>query len=398
MGIVYTPFGSEIIRPEVFLYFTAFFITFSALFLGFHALLAAAIAAESLRCARSRGGGERPTVSVVIPAKDEAARMGPLLDSLLAQDYPDFEVLFVEDRSTDDTAAALERFVQAFPGGRARLLRLAENPGPNYKQYALARGIEQARGEILLFTDADCEFGPSWISSMVDALGGDAGRGRTGLAIGPVFRRGADGSVFGSFQSFDHAVRFMYLTGTVGLGLPCGGFGNNLVVSRRALDAIGGYDAVPFSVTEDAALIAEVRKRTDFRVRAALGAPSRVLTASERSWRDLVRQGLRWNNGGLFAPDLATRLGFGSLMFSIAFGVVALVLVPFFPAAALATGAVYLSMALNTACTAALAGRTLGRSPVALIRNWLLTPAYFSFLTVLGLLGVKVVWKGERIS
>lgn len=376
-----------------------FFVLFAALFLGFHVFLASGLVAEGLRhlrrnLGRKLGSEGLPAVSVIIPARDESVRIGPLLESLVGQEYPNFEVVFVEDRSRDDTAELLERYVALFPGGRARLLTLSENPGPNFKQYALARGIDAARGEVFLFTDADCEFSPSWIASMVEPLRD----GRTGLVIGPVFRRRTGKGVFDSFQAFDHAVRFMYLAGGVGLGIPCGGFGNNLCVTRTAVDAIGGYGAVPFSLTEDAALIAEIRKRTSFRVRAVFDADSRVMTASESSWKDLIRQGLRWNNGGLYSPDATTRVGFAALMFSIAFGVITLPLAPFFPVVGLAGGAVYLSMVLNTASTFLLARGTLGSSPLAGFRNLLLTPAYFAFLTILGVLRVRVIWKGERVS
>lgn len=396
MRIVYTAIrNGPVFSAEVFLFALLFFAVPASLFFGFHIVMTASVGLELLRCSRARkvSAGGIPFVSVIVPAKDEAARIDPLLAALRVQDYPNFEIVFVEDRSQDRTPEILRAFAESQPAGRVRILELKENPGPNYKQYALEKGIAAARGDLFLFTDADCEFPPAWIRSMAAALPDS----RTALAIGPVYRRVEGESFFDSFQAFDHALRFMYLAGMVGMGVPCGGFGNNIIVSRAGIDAIGGYGAVPFSVTEDAALIAKIRTDTRFRVRAALGADSRVTTGSERSWIELFRQGLRWNNGGLFAPDPTTRLGFGWLMLSILFGVVVLPVVPFFPVAGFASLAAFGVMIPNTIAILAISGRSLGLPVRAILSSLILSPVHFAFLTALGLLRVKVVWKGERL-
>jgi hypothetical protein len=110
-----------------------------------------------------------PTVSIVLAARDEAAAVEEAVRSLLAQRYPVLEVLAVDDRSSDRTAEILGRLATADP--RLRLLRLHELPaGWLGKNHALQRGAEQARGDLLLFTDADVAMAPDALGRAVAML------------------------------------------------------------------------------------------------------------------------------------------------------------------------------------------------------------------------------------
>jgi cellulose synthase/poly-beta-1,6-N-acetylglucosamine synthase-like glycosyltransferase len=376
---------------------------FAVVFVGLHCALLAGFFRErswdrrACGAAGEAGGGggaaDLPISSVVVPIRNEAGRMEALLRSLRLQDYPGAEYIFVDDRSTDDSPAMLRRFGE----GRkdVRIITLTENPGPNHKQYALCRGIEAAAGTLFLFTDADCEAPPSWVRSMGARIADD----RTGAVIGPVFKRLDEGRGFFRFyQCFDHAIRYMYLMASTGIGAAGGGFGNNLIVKREALDAIGGYDKVPPSPTEDAALISQIRACTTYRVHAASGADVLIMTKGERSWKDLVNQTLRWNNGGLFSPILSTRLNFAFLMITISMGIIAIPFLPFVPSLWPIPAAVSFSMAMNTLATLAVFRGALPRSLPGYIVQVVFTPAYFTFLTILGFCGVKSDWKGSPVE
>jgi len=94
-------------------------------------------------------------VSVVVAAKDEQDNIGPCVESMLAQDYPDFEVIVVNDRSTDETGRIAEEIARR--DGRVRVVHVHElPPGWLGKNNAMQRGIAQARGEWLCMIDADC--------------------------------------------------------------------------------------------------------------------------------------------------------------------------------------------------------------------------------------------------
>ena len=101
-----------------------------------------------------------PPVSVVIPARNEERNLEQALESVLALDYPDLEIIVVNDRSTDRTEAILEKMAERDP--RLNVVTITDLPsGWIGKPYALHTGAQQARGEFILFTDADIVFHPS---------------------------------------------------------------------------------------------------------------------------------------------------------------------------------------------------------------------------------------------
>jgi glycosyltransferase involved in cell wall biosynthesis len=100
-----------------------------------------------------------PRLSVVVPARDEAAAIGRAIGSVLAQDYPDLEVVVVDDRSSDTTGQVVAGLAANDP--RVLAIRVDALPaGWLGKNHALWRGADRASGEWLLFTDADIVFAP----------------------------------------------------------------------------------------------------------------------------------------------------------------------------------------------------------------------------------------------
>ena len=107
-----------------------------------------------------------PRVSVVIAARDEARGIAAALASLLAQDYPDYEVIVVDDRSADATPAILAGV--AARDARLTVLRIDELPaGWLGKNHALERGARAATGSVLVFADADVVMRPDVLARAV---------------------------------------------------------------------------------------------------------------------------------------------------------------------------------------------------------------------------------------
>lgn len=108
-------------------------------------------------------------VSVIIPARNEAGTIGTVIESVLSGYYEPLEVLVVDDRSTDETANIVRRF--AHQDRRVRLISGAElPPGWFGKPWACFQGYLEARGELLLFTDADTRHSPELLCRAVGAL------------------------------------------------------------------------------------------------------------------------------------------------------------------------------------------------------------------------------------
>jgi chlorobactene glucosyltransferase len=132
--------------------------------------------ATVLRVRRSRSLDEFPPsgsvpqrVSIVIPARDEAANISRCLGSVLGSNYPDLEVIVIDDRSTDDTAA----IARATAAGDERLRVVDGAPLPDGwfgKQWACTQGARIATGTMLCFTDADTVHSPDLVPRAVAAL------------------------------------------------------------------------------------------------------------------------------------------------------------------------------------------------------------------------------------
>jgi cellulose synthase/poly-beta-1,6-N-acetylglucosamine synthase-like glycosyltransferase len=345
---------------------------------------------------------ERPFVSVIMPVHNESHRIEDLLNSLETQEYQEAEYIFIDDRSEDSSAELIGAFISRNENKKAKLISLKENPGPNYKQYALTIGIENSHGELIIFTDADCQMPPTWISGMVMRMSEKT----TGAMIAPVLKQGKE--LFGGekislgmgffhlYQRYEHGIRYIYLAGATGLGAAGGGFGNNLILRRACLDVVGGYENIPSSPTEDAALISKIRSCTKYKMRASFGKDTIVITKGEKTWKDLISQTLRWNNGGIFSPDLATRFNYNFLMITIAMGIMSIFLLPFYPRLWPLPLGVIVSMIFNTAANLMFFGSFLPKGKLAYAFVLFFTPAYFSLLTILGYLGFRPKWKGEK--
>jgi chlorobactene glucosyltransferase len=121
----------------------------------------------------SRTRPQLPEVSIIVPARNEESNIRRCITSLLEQDYENFEVIVVDDGSTDNTGCILDELAETHPQGkRLWVLRLNDlPPGWAGKPHAIHKGTQEAHGEWLLFTDADTWHAPNALrSAMTQAL------------------------------------------------------------------------------------------------------------------------------------------------------------------------------------------------------------------------------------
>ena len=110
-----------------------------------------------------------PRVSVILPARNEERYISRCLDSLLAQDYPNFEIVTINDSSTDRTGEVIRQYASR----DSRVVHVDAPPKPEGwagKNWACYNGYLCAKGDLLLFTDADTKHSPSTMSFAVDHM------------------------------------------------------------------------------------------------------------------------------------------------------------------------------------------------------------------------------------
>jgi glycosyltransferase involved in cell wall biosynthesis len=236
----------------------------------------------------------RPEVSVIIPARNEEACLGACLRSLLGQAGVDFEIIVVDDHSTDNT----REIAQSFPG-----ISVITPPvlvtGWTGKNNALIAGATRAKGDWLLFTDADTVHLPG---SLERSIAEAKRQGAALLSYSP------EQAVHRFWEKAVMPVVFAELACTYKPSqvsdpntAAAAANGQYLLVSREAYDAVGGHAAIAHNLLEDVALARAV-KRSGRMIFFRYGADM-VRTRMYRSFGEL-REGWTKNLSLLFARPL----------------------------------------------------------------------------------------------
>jgi cellulose synthase/poly-beta-1,6-N-acetylglucosamine synthase-like glycosyltransferase len=226
-------------------------------------------------------------VSVIVPARNEAANIGRCLDSLLAQDYPAglLEIIVIDDQSNDVTFRIMQEY--ASRGIVAHRLTPGMSGG---KKAALTEGIRLATGELILTTDADCTHPPAWVRAMACRYMQD----KPVMIAAPV-RVTPEHSLVGIFQSLD----FLSLQGITAASVHRGFLqmcnGANLAFTADGFRAVDGYMGIDHLPTGDDMLLMEkMAGRFPGRIAYCLSRDTIVDTRPVGSVREFLRQRIRW--------------------------------------------------------------------------------------------------------
>lgn len=205
----------------------------------------------------------QPEQTILITAHNEADNIQSCLHAILEQDYPmeRVEILLVDDRSTDGTA---ER-ARAMGIALLRVIRIDEAPPENLtsRQAALDLGFREARGEIVLVTDAGGRVPREWIRELTGHLGY-----RDGAITGPVIFAGGQ-PFLARYQTINNLVDFALLNRVNRRGKAAGLLGANMAVRREAYLETGGFPVIGFALAEDLAL-GQALHRTGWSIRYLL--------------------------------------------------------------------------------------------------------------------------------
>lgn len=222
-----------------------------------------------------------PRVSIIVPARNEEAALELALRSLLALDYPDFEIIAINDRSTDATGEIMER-VAAKSNGKLRIIHIDHLPnGWLGKPHAMWRGAQHASGEWLLFTDADVIFSTDALRRAV-ACAQSAPTHHFVLFPTMIMKSAGERMMIGFFQCF-----FLFGYRAWKISDPRSrdhlGVGAFNMLRRAAYESIGTFEALRMEVVEDMK-VGKLIKEHGLTQRAAFG-------------RDLLR--IHWASGAM---------------------------------------------------------------------------------------------------
>jgi hopene-associated glycosyltransferase HpnB len=196
---------------------------------------------------------EFPDVDIVVPARDEAATIGRVLGSLIAQDYAGkFRVILVDDNSTDGTAAL------AGAAARLTVISLDSKPaGWSGKLWALSQGVAASQAPVLLFTDADIVHDPRHLSSLVAKLL----QSRLDLVSEMVRLECSSFAERALVPAFVYFFQMLYPFNKVNdpLSPVAAAAGGTVLIRRETLQRIGGIDSIKNFLIDDVALAKAVK-------------------------------------------------------------------------------------------------------------------------------------------
>jgi len=198
-----------------------------------------------------------PKVTILVPARNEEKNIAGCIRSLLAQDYPFFEIIALDDQSSDATHLILEQIANT----QSKLKVLVGSPPPEGqlgKNWACVQLAQQAYGDLLFFTDADTLHRPQTLRLIVTALIGEQADLLTGFPRQEVDTWGEKLLVpFFSWALF--CFNPLWLAYRLRLPALTSAVGQMMLFRRQAYQAIGGHDSVGSSIVDDLMLARRIK-------------------------------------------------------------------------------------------------------------------------------------------
>ncbi len=232
------------------------------------------------------------SVSILIPARNEAANIGPCLKSILNQQFPAhlMEVIVLDDFSDDATP----EIVQGIEDKRVRYLRLADFAKEKdlwaHKKKGIEIGIQHAQGELIITTDADCWLPPNWLVLLVSYY-----QSQRPVFIAAPVNFTNEKNALERFQSLDFT-GMMLLTGAGIQGQfmhMCNGA--NLAYTKKVFDEVGGFSGINHLASgDDMLLLQKIAQHYPDRIGFLKNREATALTTAQPTWKAFFNQRVRW--------------------------------------------------------------------------------------------------------
>jgi cellulose synthase/poly-beta-1,6-N-acetylglucosamine synthase-like glycosyltransferase len=232
--------------------------------------------------------------SVIIPARNEEEQIEKCLLSILQQNYPNhlFEVIVIDDHSTDNTPGIIQNLQQRYDN--LKLLNLKDllqgQQLNSYKKKAIELAIQQAKGDWILTTDADCFVKANWIRTFAAFV-----EKKQAVFIAAPVKFLNTGSFISIFQCLD----FMSLQGVTAASVNnkvhsmCNGA--NLAYDKKVFFEVGGFTGIDnIASGDDMLLMHKIYLKHPDKVKFLLSADVITETLPMPDWRSFINQRIRW--------------------------------------------------------------------------------------------------------
>lgn len=270
-------------------------ITVAALLTAFYVLLIGIYYIQWLRIPYFHHNKQNTThlkFSILIPARNESNNIDSCLQSVVLQKYPNhaFEIIVIDDHSTDNTAAKVNAFIHQHPNLNIKLLRMNDDlERRKLKKAAITFGIENAHHPYIILTDADCTRTPFWLDTINQFVQNTNAK----MVYAPVLFKAS--SLFEKIQSLEFA-------GLVGIGgaaiemqKPNMCSAANLIFEKNVFTEVDGYAGSEEQATgDDEYLMHKVAQLYPNKVRFLKNRNAIVTTSANQSIAELAQQRRRW--------------------------------------------------------------------------------------------------------
>lgn len=328
---------------------------------------------------------QQPRVSILIAARNEEHTIRRCLQALEQLDYPKdkIEILIGDDASADATRAVVEDFIKDKPAytcipitgtmGKAR-----------GKANVLAHLAKHATTDFFFYTDADIAVPPQWVQAMLSEM-------REGVGVVTGLTTIAGNSLFARLQALDWLYALGLMQVVSDLNLPVTAMGNNMLLRRQAYEAVGGFESINFSITEDIAIFNQILKK-GWGFRNIYGRQVLALSTPAATVSQYLHQRKRWMRGSMHLP-------FYMAAILILHGAYYPVLLPFFAYTSVGVmGAIFTFKLLLQNLYVHLCLRRLGRSApwwlYILLELYLVVSSVI--LVLYFFLPFRINWKGRK--
>lgn len=245
-------------------------------------------------------------VSIIIAARNEADNITICIEDLFKQDYQsgNFEIIVVDDHSTDNTIGEVRKIKQR--NANIKLVNLAEQQSSaNGKKAAIASGVDQARGELIITTDADCRFTRQWLSCIVKYY-----MQHHPIMISAPVAFMPQNSLGGKFMELEFISLVTAGAGALGLKKPLMCNGANLAFRREVFLELKPFrESEKWASGDDMFLMQNIRKKYGPHAIHFLKSSGAILhTQAPAGVKEFIMQRIRWGSKTRAYPDSFTAM------------------------------------------------------------------------------------------